>query len=75
MTFHSLDLVIDAFEFSDGDAVVVPDKYAITVSSRVHVYGLVRTTNMRPQWNEALQRQMLPHEVSDSTYVGEVVVV
>lgn len=52
--------------------VEMPERW---VGATVHVYGLVRTTNMRPQWNEALQRQMLPHEVSDSTYVGEVVVV
>lgn len=31
--FHSLDFVIDAFEFADGDAVIVAGKYAFTVAS------------------------------------------
>lgn len=55
--------------------VVEVELPALWVGATVHVYGLVRTTNMRPQWNEGLQRQILPHEVSDSTYVGEVAVV
>ncbi len=41
---------------------------------RVHVYGFVRTANVRAEWDERLRRRVQPHEVSGSTYVGEVTV-
>lgn len=44
------------------------------VGERVHVYGFVRTANVRAEWSEALGRKRAPHEVSGSTYVGEVTV-